>query len=302
MRLSFHCSACGKCCDSPPQMSLPELFRHQDTFIGSLALRQVARPHAGARIGDGAEIHLVDTAQAAAFDVLADELLWWSADGQRCVALHAQAIDYASRAQCPALREDGRCGVHAAGKPAMCEVVPLDPWAPDLLQGVVLSRSARRAPFADAGCIADTATGTHALLFADRRITDTAHADAMVRLRTALASERRHWGDEVAAQLGPHLMSAAPRTGIRTLSLVPALRIIGDASSASRARCIDYIRAQRTLIARQIDLAVARRQSRDRAMTEELRGHARAYGELLAHWAASAPPRDTAPVDAYLGV
>jgi hypothetical protein len=38
---SFHCSACGKCCNSPPPMSVPELFYHQRRFIGCLTVRRV---------------------------------------------------------------------------------------------------------------------------------------------------------------------------------------------------------------------------------------------------------------------
>lgn len=37
---SHHCSACGKCCNSPPELSLPELFHHQRVFFGTLAVWQ----------------------------------------------------------------------------------------------------------------------------------------------------------------------------------------------------------------------------------------------------------------------
>lgn len=39
--VSFHCSACGRCCNSPPQLTRAELFRHQDRFVGAIGLRRV---------------------------------------------------------------------------------------------------------------------------------------------------------------------------------------------------------------------------------------------------------------------
>ncbi|WP_028081842.1 YkgJ family cysteine cluster protein [Solimonas soli] len=36
--IHFRCSACGACCDSPPAMSLPELFEHEDSFVGCIAI------------------------------------------------------------------------------------------------------------------------------------------------------------------------------------------------------------------------------------------------------------------------
>ena len=39
---SFWCSACGKCCNSPPAMSLRELFRQRELF-GCIAISRVTR-------------------------------------------------------------------------------------------------------------------------------------------------------------------------------------------------------------------------------------------------------------------
>ncbi|WP_408249296.1 hypothetical protein [Paraburkholderia xenovorans] len=50
---SFACTACGKCCNSPPAMSLPELFRQRDRFIGCLAIGRVPRRRIGERVRVG---------------------------------------------------------------------------------------------------------------------------------------------------------------------------------------------------------------------------------------------------------
>jgi hypothetical protein len=39
--IGFHCNACGKCCNTPPAMSVRELFLHRDRFIGTLAVGQL---------------------------------------------------------------------------------------------------------------------------------------------------------------------------------------------------------------------------------------------------------------------
>ena len=43
-RVGFRCSACGRCCNSPPAMTLDELFHHERRFIGCLTVRIVERP------------------------------------------------------------------------------------------------------------------------------------------------------------------------------------------------------------------------------------------------------------------
>lgn len=42
MVIGFSCSACGRCCNSPPLLSLAELLRFEDVFVGSLTLSRAA--------------------------------------------------------------------------------------------------------------------------------------------------------------------------------------------------------------------------------------------------------------------
>lgn len=42
MVIGFSCSACGRCCNSPPLLSLAELLRFEDVFVGSLTLSRGA--------------------------------------------------------------------------------------------------------------------------------------------------------------------------------------------------------------------------------------------------------------------
>ncbi|HEV3429634.1 MAG TPA: flagellin N-methylase, partial [Paraburkholderia sp.] len=50
---SLACNACGKCCNSPPALSLREWFAHRAVFVGSLAIERVARRRVGERLVAG---------------------------------------------------------------------------------------------------------------------------------------------------------------------------------------------------------------------------------------------------------
>jgi Fe-S-cluster containining protein len=124
--IGFLCNACGKCCNTPPAMSVPELFRHRDRFIGSLAVGRVRRLAAGSRIGAGGTgqtgDRVLDEDGADALAALRDSVFHRSEDGW--VTLITQAFDYASVGRCPALGSDNTCAVHGQDKPLMCRVKP----------------------------------------------------------------------------------------------------------------------------------------------------------------------------------
>src|ERR1700733_2296660 len=97
---SYACSACGKCCNSPPAMTLAELFRHRDLFIGCIAIGRMPRKRIGERLRVGQYESVLDAADVAAFDTLADTLLYRAGD---TFSITAQGYDYPSVARCPAL-------------------------------------------------------------------------------------------------------------------------------------------------------------------------------------------------------
>ncbi|HMJ15776.1 MAG TPA: hypothetical protein VK524_30375 [Polyangiaceae bacterium] len=128
---SFHCSACGKCCNSPPQAALPELFQHQQRFIGCLTVRRMP------------------AAQTRDTDALFRRVLHPVSSGREWIQLATQAYDD-QRERCPALADDGRCALHHDRKPAVCAVVPLEAWLPDSAQAGILrtrrQQAGRRRP------------------------------------------------------------------------------------------------------------------------------------------------------------
>jgi Fe-S-cluster containining protein len=262
----FHCSACGKCCNSAPEMSLPELLHHQHRFIGSLALRRIPRMRAGDRLG--ARGVRATEADRLAHAELADAVLHPVADGGYVLlATHAFSSD--ARDACPALGADMRCTIHDDRKPAACAVVPLDALVPDRLQHVVLAERSAEAAYLGADCLAGGAreasrpapggTRPHLLpVLRGSTVVDGDARDALARRRKDLAEEKARWGRAVFAMLSEELFASAeglarvPVQGFLVMAIAPVLLVLASASAADRGRCLEYVDAQIALIDRQL--------------------------------------------------
>jgi hypothetical protein len=261
-------------------MTLAELFRHPDRFIGCIAIGRVARRRPGERLRVGRHEAVLDEADCAAFDALADTLLYRASDSFSIVA---QGFDYPSLARCPALADDGRCVIHLQGKPLTCEVVPLDPLVPDHLQHLVLAERGESAVYVGSECIQEGRRDDAALLVDQGRIADPQAQHALARRRRALEEERAIWTQAVFDALrvdlfdSPAARARIPAGGFLTISLVPALLTVAIGSARCRALCLDYLDSQLALIERSIAQALTRRRLDDRPVTQQLRGFANAY-------------------------
>ncbi|HEY2020568.1 hypothetical protein [Paraburkholderia sp.] len=277
---SFACTACGKCCNSPPSMTLAELFRHRDLFIGCLAIARVPRRREGERLRVRGHGTVLDAADIAAFDSIAQTLLHRAGD---TFSITTQGYDYPSVGRCPALEEDGRCAIHFARKPVTCEVVPLDPLVPDRLQHLVLAARNQSGAYFGANCIHEGEHADAALLVSDGHVVDASALDALTRRRSALAKEREVWGRAVFESLredlfnSPAALARIPADGFLTISIVPAILAVASTSERCRQLCVDYIDSQIALIGRSVQQALLRRRLDDRPVTQELRGFANAY-------------------------
>jgi Fe-S-cluster containining protein len=300
---SFACTACGKCCNSPPAMTLAELFQHRDRFIGCLAISRVPRKRLGERLRVGSHERVLDEADIAAFNSIEDTLLHRTGD---TFSIMAQGYDYPSLARCPALEDDGRCAIHLHGKPLTCEVVPLDPLVPDALQHLVLAGRNQSAIYLGAHCIQQGDRADATLLVADGRVVDVGAHDALARRRSALEKEREVWGQAVFAALrkdlfdSPTALARIPAGGFLTISIVPALLAVASASARCRQLCVDYLDSQLALIDRCIEKALVRRRLDDRPVTQELRGFANAYQRAKALLAVPLPADEQAGPDAVV--
>jgi hypothetical protein len=269
-------------------MTLAELFRHPDRFIGCIAIGRVVSRRPGERLRVGRHETVLDEADCAAFDALADTLLYRAGD---TFSIVAQGFDYPSLARCPALAHDGRCTIHLHGKPLTCEVVPLDPLVPDSLQHLVLAERGASTVYIGSACIQEGQRDGAALLVDQGRVADPDARIALARRRLALEEERAIWTqavfDALRADLfdSPVARARIPAGGFLTISLVPALLMVAAASARCRELCIGYIDSQLALIERSIGQALARRRLDDRPVTQQLRGFAHAYQHARARLA-----------------
>jgi len=261
-------------------MTLAELFRHRDRFIGCIAIGRVAHRRPGEKLRIGPHETVLGDDDCAAFDALAETLLHHAGG---TISITAQGFDYPSLARCPALADDGRCALHLQGKPLTCEVVPLDPLVPDRLQHLVLAERAQSAVYLGSACIQEGERDDAALLVSRGHLVDAQARDVLMRRRRALEQERFIWTQAVFEALradlfdSPAALARIPPGGFMTISLVPALLTVAEASARSRELCIDYIDSQIALIEHSIAQALARRRLDDRPVTQQLRGFATAY-------------------------
>ncbi len=291
------CNACGRCCNSAPTLSLRELFRHRNRFVGALTIHRVPKWRIGERTRMAGHEQALDANDVAAADALADRLFHRSVVNGEWLALTLQGYDYPSLGRCAALADDGRCGVHA-NKPSICGAVPLDPMLPDRLQSRVLAGRREETAWLGANCIvgADDVTASVETTPAIPLVTAGQVADraALDTFREALVFERAVWRDAVFASLidgGPHVRAALARLapgGYLTMSIVPVLFAVASISARCRMLCVDFIDAQRALIDARIEAALARRRLDDRPATRELRGFAEAL-ERARHALAAMP-------------
>jgi Fe-S-cluster containining protein len=297
---AFGCTACGKCCNSPPAMALPELFRHRDLFVGCLAISRTPRRRSGERLRVGREEHVLSATEAAACDTLGEALLHATDDRRGpFFNLVTQGYDYPSLARCPALRDDGLCAIHASGKPLQCAVVPLDPLLPDSLQHLALAGRRIGAAYIGADCIQAGTPDGMAVLVGDGVIHDAAARDVIARRRWMLAQEHALWGRAVFASLrkelfdAPDVLARIPADGFLSISIAPALLAVAGVSARCRQLSLAYIDSQLALIEKKIAQALLRRRLDDRPHTRELRGFFDAY--LRAREVLQAQPQPQPP-------
>jgi Fe-S-cluster containining protein len=105
--IRFACTACGKCCNDTPTMSVVEAFELADVFLAGPVLRFSP---------------LREDIYKTGHPVMADE-------GSRFpvyVELHCKPIAWTRHnRRCPVLQDDNTCGIYDR-RPGVCRVVPFD--------------------------------------------------------------------------------------------------------------------------------------------------------------------------------
>jgi len=293
-------------------MALPELFRHQHLFVGSLSIRRVKRLQPGELPGT----EIVAAEAYAAGCELAARLLHPGGDAIRPrndFWLATQGFDYPSLNRCPALQEDGRCSIHLDLKPVTCSVVPLEALVADQLQHLVLSGRGRADEGHGTDCIVSGERAGFAPLTRNSAVVDRDFGRALAQRRDDLAADKKWWGDAVFGMLhrelfaDPAAVNRIPFDGFLTIAPAPLLMVLADVSQRCRERCIEYLDAQAALIGEKIRQALVRKKSADRAVTQQLRAFAES-GRALGKALREAPPlgarrlAEADGIEAWLGL
>lgn len=264
-------------------MSLPELFHHENLFVGCLSLRRVNRHKQGQQLIAANTHYALTSEDIQQFTALRATQLFNANDGHAQTAcdyaLMTQAIDYPSSNQCPALGADNRCTIHDRHKPALCGMVPFDALYPDPLQHIVLLN--RRF---DADCIV---TGNHVefpVVIKQRQIVSDDFENALSKRREALCQDKQWWGNTVFSRLQRELLGNSAQDNripandeLLSFSIIPALQVVASISETTNTRCLQYVDSQLALIDAKIAQALARKSAGDKKTTRLFRSFRDAY-------------------------
>jgi len=301
--IAFKCTVCGKCCNSAPLMTLPELFHHENLFVGSLAVRRIRRHKAGETLSAANVQYMISAEEGALLAELAESQLYQPASGHNQqdydFSLMTQAMDYESGNQCPALAANYHCTLQNDRKPIVCSMVPFDSLYPDSLQNIVLMNRGYRE-----NCISSQPQDDLDIVIRHRQLVDRQYAAALQQRRNDLVMEKQLWGAEVFAQLEqeffyhPAMAEKIPTdNGLLCLSIIPVLTIVAGISENCRLRCLQYIDSQLKLIDSKINQAISRKSAQDKPVTAEFRGFKEKYQKFRLLLSAHRPDTNLANAD-----
>jgi Fe-S-cluster containining protein len=278
--VSFHCRACGKCCNSAPLMSVGELFHHERLFVGCLALRKVKRHSAGDTLSASGSHYRLSAEDARLLDDLNDaQLFKIGPTDSYYLSIMTQAMDYEALNRCPALNENQGCSIHEDRKPAVCSMVPFDSLYPDSLQNIVLL--SRRF---DENCIVTGQPDGYQLVVANRQVANQSFRVVLQNRRDDLMREKQLWGNTVFQTLRTELL-CHPEQAAKIpaddsavlLSITPVLQVLASLSESLRARCLRYVDSQICLLDEKVLQAIARKSAADKQTTRTFRSFKEHY-------------------------
>lgn len=277
--VSFHCNACGKCCNSAPLMSVGELFNHERLFVGCLALRKVKRHNVGDILWANDSRYRLSAEDAQLLNDLHDAQLFKLNSSDHYLSIMTQAMDYESLNRCPALNESQGCSIHDDRKPTVCSMVPFDALYPNSLQNIVLlSRRFNET------CIVTGQPDGYQLVVTNRQVSDQPFRKALQQRREDLMLEKQLWGDALFQTLRMELF-CHPEQAVKIpnddrallLSIIPVLQVLANLSESLRVRCLRYVDNQIRLLDDKIAQAIARKSVADKPTTRTFRSFKEHY-------------------------
>jgi Fe-S-cluster containining protein len=288
--LRFACTACGKCCTEPPEMTVLEATKLGDVFVPALVYRLTSLPrddneaafasllpHAHFKDMDARELvaRLRESSAVRAAGAVVTEAGW-----DHHVSITARPWTFDPRG-CPALR-DKECAIHAR-RPHTCRTVPIRYDVPAGLlvrafRGVVdAGRASKENPFE-----CDVSENAPVLL-RDGAVVDPEYAKAR-EIGDAAALEEKKLAETVLAYpLLPPLRELYPqlrRAKVISISFHGALAAVHDLRMIDDAALKTFLAAQLDLLDREITAALSRKRKEDREITSRFRTLRSAYASM----------------------
>ena len=287
--IRFACTACGKCCTEPPEMTVLEAAKLGDVFVPALVYRLTSlprddneaafaslAPHEHFKDMDGRALvrRLRESSAVRAAGAVVTEAGW-----DHHVSITARPWTYEPRG-CPALRGKD-CSIHTR-RPHTCRTVPIRYDVPAGLlvrafRGVVDAGRASKDPFE-----CDVSENAPVLL-RDGAVVDEDYANAREVGEAAALAEKTLAEKVLAYPLLPPLRDIYPqlrRAKVISISFHGALAAAHDLRMIDDATLKTFLTAQLVLLDREISAALARKRKEERDITSRFRTLQAAYASM----------------------
>ncbi len=298
--IHFACTACGKCCTDPPEMTVLEAARLGDVFIPALVYRLTSvprddneaglaafRPHRDFEGMDAKRFvaALRESTAVRAAGATVSEPGW-----EHYVAVTARPWIYprdAGSAWCPALGPDHKACTIYERRPHTCRTIPVRYDVPDGLL-VRAYRSLVDRGIASPDHYDCDVSSSAPVLFKgegdDAVVTDDEYLRARKAGMDAAMADKPLAAHILASPLLPPLRELFPqlrRAGVLAVSFHGALASAHDLGLIDEAAVRTFCHAQLALLDREISGALARKRKEDRDTTNRFRTLVEAYGKML---------------------
>lgn len=288
--IRFACTACGKCCTEPPEMTVLEAVRLGDVFVPSLVYRITSiprddneaalsslKPHPHFAGMDARELvaRLRESSAVRSAGAVVHEAGW-----DHHISITARPWTY-EVGSCPAL-SDKKCTIHDR-RPHTCATVPIRYDVPAGL----LVRSFRGV--VDAGLAASDkwecdVSASAPVLLRDGEVADESYKAARKAGDDAAVAERELAARVLQYPLMPPLKDVyvhLRQNKLVSVSFHGAVMAAHDIKLLDDAAVKAFCSAQLALIDREVTAALARRRKEDRETTSRFRTLEKAYATML---------------------
>jgi Fe-S-cluster containining protein len=287
--IRFACTACGKCCTEPPEMTVLEAVSLGDVFVPALVYRLTSlprddneaafaslAPHPHFKDVPGRDLvtRLRESTAVRAAGAVVTEAGW-----DHHVSITARAWGYSPG--CPALRGK-ECSIHTR-RPSTCRTVPIRYDVPAGLlvrafRGAVDAGRASKDPWE-----CDVSDAAPVLLRGDGELVDPEYKKARDVGEAAAFAEKSLCEKILAYPLLPPLREVYPqlrRAKVIAVSFHGALAAAHDLGLLDDAAMKKFLAAQLELIDREVTAALARKRREDRDTTTRFRTLRDAYASM----------------------